>query len=96
MLRLDKALKSWRESATLNPARLGQLVGDLLVRMPSSSGRGTGKGRRIPFELDNGHKLPGLNHFQLLNHPAVYAQLRLWLTRKPRRPKQPIETLQAG
>lgn len=23
----------------------------------------------------------GLNHFRLLDHPAVYAQLRTWLTR---------------
>ncbi len=27
----------------------------------------------------------GLNHFQLLNHPAVYRQLRTWITRRPRR-----------
>ncbi len=72
--------------ATLNPAPLGRLIGDLLVRSPSSSGRGTGRGRRIPFEVDNGHELAGVNHFQLLNHPAVYGQLRLWITRAPRRP----------
>jgi pimeloyl-ACP methyl ester carboxylesterase len=62
--------------ATLNP-----LVGDLLVRIPSSSGRGNGRGRRIAFEVDNGHELSGLTHFDLLNHPAVYEQLRTWLTR---------------
>jgi pimeloyl-ACP methyl ester carboxylesterase len=66
--------------AALNPP-LGRVIGDLLVRMPSASGRGTGRGRRIPFELDNGHELAGVNHFELLNHPAVYEQLRAWITR---------------
>jgi pimeloyl-ACP methyl ester carboxylesterase len=65
----------------------GTLLGDLLVRMPSASGRGNGRGRRIPFEVDNGHELSGLNHFDLLNHPAVYAQLRAWITRAPARPR---------
>ena len=62
---------------------VGSLVGDLLVRMPSSTGRGTGKGRRIPFEVDNGRELPGLTHFDLLNHPDVYEQIRTWITRTP-------------
>jgi pimeloyl-ACP methyl ester carboxylesterase len=65
--------------ARLNPAVVGKLVGDLLVRMPSASGHRRGRGRRIPFEVDHGHELPGLNHFHLLNHPAVYARLRAWL-----------------
>jgi pimeloyl-ACP methyl ester carboxylesterase len=71
--------------ASLN-GPMGSLVGDLLVRMPSSSGRGNGRGRRIPFEVDNGHELRGVNHFDLLNHPAVYEQLRTWITRRPSRP----------
>ncbi len=70
--------------AALNRGPLGTMLGDLLVRMPSASGRGTGKGRRIPFDLDNGHELIGLNHFHLLNHPAVYALLRSWITRGKR------------
>jgi pimeloyl-ACP methyl ester carboxylesterase len=60
---------------------LGQIVGDLLVRFPSAAGKG--RRRRIPFEVKNGRHLGGLNHFQLLNHPAVYAELRRWLTRGP-------------
>ena len=56
----------------------GRLVGDLLVRMPSASGRGP-RGRRLPFELEHGLELGGLDHFDLLNHPAVYARLREWL-----------------
>jgi hypothetical protein len=55
------------------------VLGDLLVRIPSASGRGNGRGRRIPFAADHGHELTGLTHFDLLNHPAVYAQMRAWL-----------------
>src|SRR3954462_5586462 len=53
------------------------LVGDLLVRYPSASG--SGRRRRIPFEVDHGMHLGGANHFQLLNHPAVYDQIVSWL-----------------
>ncbi|HEX8856323.1 MAG TPA: alpha/beta hydrolase [Thermoleophilaceae bacterium] len=65
--------------------RLASVVGDLLVQFPSASGQG--KRRRIPFEIDNGLHLGGVNHFQLLNHPAVYEQLRAWLARRPARPE---------
>jgi pimeloyl-ACP methyl ester carboxylesterase len=58
---------------------LGRVVGDLLVQLPSASGQGPR--RRIPFELDNGLQLAGVNHIQLLNHPAVFEQIRLWLDR---------------
>ena len=68
-------------SAAIGPEKgpLGRLLGDLLVRQASASGHH--KTRRIAFEMGNGHHLPGLNHFQLLNHPAVYEQMRLWLKR---------------
>jgi pimeloyl-ACP methyl ester carboxylesterase len=56
---------------------LGRLVGDLLVQFSSASGQG--RSRRIPFELDNGRHFGGLNHFDLLNNPAVYEQLRTWI-----------------
>ena len=69
--------------ACLSDGPLGTLLGDLLVRIPSASGRGNGRGRRIPFEVDHGHQLTGLTHFDLLNHPAVYEQLRTWITREP-------------
>jgi pimeloyl-ACP methyl ester carboxylesterase len=56
---------------------LGKAVGDLLVRLPSASGRG--RRRTIPCDVDKGRHLGGLTHFDLLNHPAVYEQLRGWL-----------------
>jgi hypothetical protein len=58
---------------------LGSVVGDLLVRIPSASGRANGQGRRIPFDVDHGHELSGLTHLDLLNHPAVYHQIRTWI-----------------
>lgn len=70
-------------AATLRDGPLGSLLGDLLVRIPSGSGRGSGRGRCIPFEADNGRELAGLTHFDLLNHPAVYEQLRTWIARTP-------------
>jgi hypothetical protein len=56
---------------------VGHVLGDLLVRLPSASGRG--RCRTIPFEVDRGRHLGGLTHFDLLNHPQVYDQLRDWL-----------------
>ena len=65
--------------ARLNAGPLGTALGDLLVRISSAAGRG--RHRRIPFEVDNGLELDGLTHFDLLHHPAVYEQLRAWITR---------------
>jgi hypothetical protein len=63
---------------TANPrSPVGRLVGDFLVLEASASGRS--RTRRIPFEAENGLVLGGTNHLALLNHPAVYAQLRDWL-----------------
>jgi pimeloyl-ACP methyl ester carboxylesterase len=60
---------------------VGKVIGDVLVQYPSASG--SGPRRKIPFELDNGMHLGGVNHIQLLNHPAVYEKLRLWLGQEP-------------
>ena len=56
---------------------LGLLVGDLLVQFRSASGNG--HRRRLPFDINNGHHIGGLNHFDLLSHPDVYNQLQHWL-----------------
>jgi pimeloyl-ACP methyl ester carboxylesterase len=65
-------------AATLNGVS-GELLGDLLVRYPSAAG--AGRKRRVPFALEDGHHVRGLTHFELLNHPAVYEQMRAWLQR---------------
>lgn len=52
-------------------------VGDLIVHLPSASGHD--RDRRLPFPAGNGARLGRLHHLDLLNHPAVYDQLRQWL-----------------
>jgi pimeloyl-ACP methyl ester carboxylesterase len=59
---------------------LGQFVGDLLLRPASASGHAAEPARRVPFPV--GRVFGGMNHFDLTNHPDVYAQLRQWLTPK--------------
>ena len=68
-------------SSTVTPTLLGLIAGDHLVR--SKSAAGLGKSRRIPFEAELGLTLTGLNHFDLLNHPQVYAKLHDWLAHSP-------------
>jgi pimeloyl-ACP methyl ester carboxylesterase len=58
---------------------LGRLLGDMLVLSSSASGRS--RTRRIGFRDEDGLHVGGANHFALLNHPKVYAQLRKWLAR---------------
>jgi len=54
---------------------VGETLGDLLVRVPSASGR------NFVLERENVRHFGGLNHFDLLNHPLVYEQIRAWLGR---------------
>ena len=56
---------------------LGRLLGDALVLVPSASGRS--RARRLGFKDEHGLQLTGTHHLALLNHPAVYSQLRRWL-----------------
>jgi pimeloyl-ACP methyl ester carboxylesterase len=56
---------------------LGRLIGDCLVLQASGSGRS--RTRRIAFEEEYGHHVGGTHHFALLNHPAVYDKLRVWM-----------------
>ena len=57
-------------SLTRSPKNpLGRLVGDMLVLAPSAA----------PWRDEEAFHLGGVNHFALLNHPAVYEKLRGWL-----------------
>jgi pimeloyl-ACP methyl ester carboxylesterase len=53
---------------------LGQLLGDLMVRLPSASGETPERARRIPFS--SGAVFSGMNHVHIANHPDVYEALR--------------------
>jgi pimeloyl-ACP methyl ester carboxylesterase len=60
-------------------APLGAILGDLVVRVPSASGEG--RRRKVGFAFEDGRQIGGLTHFDLLNHPAVYDQIRAWIER---------------
>jgi pimeloyl-ACP methyl ester carboxylesterase len=60
---------------------LGRLIGDWLVLQPSASG--IARDRRLGFRDEDGRHLGATNHIALLNHPAVYEQLRQWLSVSP-------------
>ncbi|HUB04454.1 MAG TPA: alpha/beta hydrolase [Solirubrobacteraceae bacterium] len=60
-------------------APVGRIIGDLLVLQPSAWAH-PGRGKRLQFAVENYYHLGGANHFDLLNHPAIYAQMRRCLT----------------
>jgi hypothetical protein len=70
--------------------RVADLVGDLLVTPRSAIGD-TGDDQRLTFPPDHIHRLGRLHHFDLLNHPKVYQQIRTWLENRPEgaRPSAP-------
>jgi PGAP1-like protein len=62
--------------------RTADLLGDLLVPPRSACGD-SGDDDRLAFPPDHVHRLGRLHHFDLLNHPQVYAQIRQWLETRP-------------
>jgi hypothetical protein len=66
-------------------ARTADLLGDLLVPPRSASGD-SGDDDRLAFPPDHVHRLGRLHHFDLLNHPDVYDQIRRWLETRPAGP----------
>ena len=67
-------------SLTRDPdAPVGRLLGDLLVLRPSAWSQGA-KAEPLEFPVDQYAHVGGATHFDLLNHPAVYAQIRRWLS----------------
>ena len=59
----------------------GELLGDLMVRLPSASGEGAEPARRIHFS--GGSVFPGMSHIHIANHPDVYEALRDLLAFSP-------------
>jgi pimeloyl-ACP methyl ester carboxylesterase len=57
---------------------LGQLVGDLMVRLSSASGQARDPARSVHFS--SGVVFPGMNHLRIANQPDVYEVLRDLLT----------------
>jgi pimeloyl-ACP methyl ester carboxylesterase len=64
-------------SATLSQRPDGLFAHDLLVQ--HSSAHGTGRTRRIEFEVDRLFHVGRRTHFDLLSDPQVYAELAKWL-----------------
>jgi hypothetical protein len=63
-------------AVSANPASpIGALVGDLLVQPASAHGR-SGSRQHIPFPVQHARGLGGMHHFDLLNHPEVWAAMR--------------------
>jgi pimeloyl-ACP methyl ester carboxylesterase len=57
---------------------LAWIAGDLLVRTDSAAGRH--RTRAIPVDADRVVHIGGLHHFDLLDHPLVYEEIRRALT----------------
>jgi pimeloyl-ACP methyl ester carboxylesterase len=66
-------------AARFRPAgsRAAEWIGDLLVHLPSASGRHESPTRHIPFHM--GHVVDGAHHVALTTHPDVYRQLERFL-----------------
>ena len=56
---------------------VARVLGDALV--PWHSASGDDRRRRLGLAVDRGRHLGGLHHFDLLNHPRVWAVLEQWL-----------------
>ncbi|HSC04191.1 MAG TPA: hypothetical protein VLC49_12750, partial [Solirubrobacteraceae bacterium] len=60
-------------------AAVGRIIGDLLVLQPSAWAH-EGRGQRLRFPIEHYYHLGNANHFDLLNHPAIFDQMRRCLT----------------
>ncbi|HWB66001.1 MAG TPA: hypothetical protein VG708_04130 [Mycobacteriales bacterium] len=56
---------------------VARVIGDAFVTWPSAGGRS--RRRDLALAADCGRHLGGLHHFDLLNHPRVWAVLEEWL-----------------
>jgi hypothetical protein len=79
-----------------NPdGRAADLLGDLLVPPRSASGD-TGDADRLAFPPDHVHRIGGMHHFDLLNHPLIYARIRAWLEERPEGPRPAAPEVPVG
>lgn len=80
---------NWRLAAASLSARAdgarARWLGDGLVPVPSALGRDRDARRALRLPASHRRVFTGLGHLDLLTHPDVYAQLREWLERLPRR-----------
>jgi PGAP1-like protein len=68
----------------------GRLLGDLLVLRRSAWSQ-RGRAERLRFDAGHYRNLGGANHFDLLNHPAVYEQISRWIDAGGARPAVPAQ-----
>jgi hypothetical protein len=61
------------------------MIGDLLVLRPSAWSHAK-RTERLRFPVEHYHHVGGANHFDLLNHPAIYEQIQRRLSTTPRLP----------
>jgi pimeloyl-ACP methyl ester carboxylesterase len=61
---------------------VGRVIGDLLVLRASAWAHGN-RGERMQFPIDHYRHIGAANHFDLLNHPAIYEQIGRWLSARP-------------
>jgi len=60
-------------------AAMGRIIGDLLVLRPSAWAQEP-QTRRLRFPIEHYYHLGKANHFDLLNHPAIFDQMRRCLS----------------
>ncbi|HTX46275.1 MAG TPA: hypothetical protein VMD48_08360 [Solirubrobacteraceae bacterium] len=65
-------------------ARSARIIGDLLVLHASAWGHAGGE--RLRFPVDHYRHVGGATHFDLLNHPVIYDQIRCWLQSRKQLP----------
>jgi pimeloyl-ACP methyl ester carboxylesterase len=70
-------------TVTADPGHpLGAVAGDLLVQPASAHGR-RGARQHVPFRVESGQRFGGMHHFDLLNHPDVWAAMHGLLREQP-------------
>lgn len=67
-------------------ARSARIIGDLLVLHASAWGQT--RGQRLRFPVDHYRHVGGATHFDLLNHPVIYDQIRCWLQSRKQLPER--------